>query len=125
MKDGEICGDDAEKNMNNPDEVRNFPEGKVAVVNVGGLTFGLATFDLGWKRSESVDPIVTTESSQVLHNAYQLSRRMHVITSDGTKQKFGPGDVAVIPSGHDAWNVGNESAVVLDISGMADYAKQV
>jgi hypothetical protein len=42
---------------------------------------------------------------------------------DGSEQEFGPGDVGVIPSGHDAWVVGSEPAVVIDISGMTHYAK--
>ncbi len=41
----------------------------------------------------------------------------------GSEQEFGPGDVALIPPGHDAWVVGNEPVVVMDISGMVDYAK--
>jgi hypothetical protein len=28
----------------------------------------------------------------------------------------------LIPSGHDAWVVGNEPVVVVDFQGMADYA---
>jgi hypothetical protein len=27
---------------------------------------------------------------------------------DGTEEEFGPGDTAVIPSGHNSWVVGNE-----------------
>jgi len=42
---------------------------------------------------------------------------------DGTEQEFGPGDVGVVPSGHDAWVVGDEPVVVIDISGMKEYAK--
>jgi len=34
-----------------------------------------------------------------------------------------PGDVAAIPPGHDAWVVGDEPVVVIDISGMKEYAK--
>jgi len=33
------------------------------------------------------------------------------------------GDVGVVPSGHDAWVVGDEPVVVIDISGMKQYAK--
>ena len=43
---------------------------------------------------------------------------------DGAKDEFGPGDVSQIPPGHDAWVVGNEPCVVIDISGMAEYAKK-
>ena len=42
---------------------------------------------------------------------------------DGVEAKFGPGDVSVLPPGHDAWVVGREPVVVLDITGMAEYAK--
>jgi hypothetical protein len=33
-----------------------------------------------------------------------------------------PGDVSLLPSGHDAWVVGDEPAVVVDFQGMIDYA---
>jgi class 3 adenylate cyclase len=37
--------------------------------------------------------------------------------ADGKVQEFSPNDVMDIPPGHDAWVVGDERAVVLDISG--------
>ena len=42
---------------------------------------------------------------------------------DGTTVEFVSGDVANIPAGHDAWVVGNEPVVIIDITGMAEYAK--
>ena len=36
--------------------------------------------------------------------------------------EFGPGEVSLLPPGHDAWVVGNEPVVVIHISGMANYA---
>ena len=112
------------KNINSPDEVRNFPKGKVHLVKLEGVTFGLATFQPGWKWSESVKPMVKTQSCQVLHTGYQISGKMHVRMDDGTEMEFGPGDICAIHPGHDAWVVGNEPAVVLDITGMSDYAKK-
>lgn len=111
------------KSVGKPDETRNFPKGKVDLVKVEGVMFGLGTFEPGWKWSESVKPIAKTESCQVLHTGYQMSGRMHVRMDDGTEDEFGPGDIAVIPPGHDAWTVGDEPAVVLDITGMVNYAK--
>ena len=35
-----------------------------------------------------------------------------------------PGDVSLLPSGHDAWVVGEEPAVVVDFQGMIDYANR-
>jgi len=33
------------------------------------------------------------------------------------------GDVSLLPTGHDAWVVGNELVIVVDFQGMIDYAK--
>jgi hypothetical protein len=33
-----------------------------------------------------------------------------------------PGDVSLLPSGHDAWVIGDEAAVVVDFQGMIDDA---
>ena len=112
------------KSMKSPDETRNFPKGKVELVNIEGVSFGLATFEPGWKWSQSIKPIVKTESCQAPHTNYHLSGRLHVVMNDGTEYEFGPGDIGVVPPGHDAWVVGNEPVVALDITGMVDYAKK-
>jgi len=112
------------KSLNSPDETRTFPKGKVATATVGGVTFGRATFDPGWKWSEHVKPIAKTKSCEGAHTQYTISGRLHVKMDDGTEIEFGPGDGGVIASGHDAWVVGNEPVVIIDITGMADYAKQ-
>lgn len=111
------------KSMNQPDDTRNFPKGKIELVNVEDTTFGLATFEPGWKWSESVKPIAKTGSCQAPHTNYHISGRLHVIMDDGTELEFGPGDIGIVPPGHDAWTVGDEPAVILDITGMGDYAK--
>ena len=41
---------------------------------------------------------------------------------DGSEFDCRPGDVSSLPSGHDAWTVGDEPAVVVDFQGMIDYA---
>jgi hypothetical protein len=48
---------------------------------------------------------------------------MHVVMKDGSAHEFGPGDVGLIPPGHDAWVVGNEPAVVIDWGGAKNYAR--
>jgi uncharacterized cupin superfamily protein len=54
---------------------------------------------------------------------YILSGRMGVRMDDGSELEVGPGDVAIIPAGHDAWTVGEESCVAVDFTGVARYAK--
>lgn len=111
------------KSLNSPDETRSFPKGKLQLVTLGGITFGRSTFEPGWKWSESVKPIVKTKSCEAPHTMYHVSGRLRVRMDDGTEEEFGPGDVSVIPSGHDAWVVGNEPVVVIDVTGMTHYAK--
>ncbi len=105
-----------------PDETRKFDKGQVELITLGGLTFGRATFQPGWKWKTSVQPIAKTKSCEAPHLAYQISGRLHVVMDDGSEQEFGPGDLALIPPGHDAWVVGKEPVVTIDVTGMADYA---
>jgi len=44
--------------------------------------------------------------------------------NDGTAKDVGPGEISLVPTGHDAWVVGNEPVVVVDFQGMVDYARQ-
>ena len=111
------------KNLNKPDETRSFPKGKLQLIRLGNITFGRGTFEPGWKWSESLKPIVKTNSCQAPHTNVHVSGRLRVRMDDGTEQEFGPGDVSVIPPGHDAWVVGSEPVVLIDITGMGEYAK--
>jgi len=111
------------KGFDSPDETRNISKGRVEVVNLGDVQAMRATFEPGWKWSESVKPIAGTESCQVAHMGYQVSGRMAVRMDDGSEHEFGPGDAGVIPPGHDAWVVGDEPVVFIDFQGAGVYAK--
>jgi hypothetical protein len=111
------------KKLDNPDEKREFPNGKVELVTIGDVTFGRGTFYPGWKWSKSVKPIAKTDSCLAPHTQYHISGVLHVKMDDGTELEYGPGDVGVIPPGHDAWVVGNEPVVVIDFTGFTHYAE--
>jgi len=111
------------KSFLKPDEVRAFEKGKVELVTIGTITFGRATFQPGWKWSVSVKPLVNTKSCEAPHLQYHVSGCLHVVMDDGSEDVFVPGDVSLLPPGHDGWVVGDEPVVVIDITGMADYAK--
>lgn len=111
------------KSFMRPDEIREFDKGLLELVNLGGVAFGRGTFQPGWKWSTSVKPLVKTESCEAPHLQYHITGRLRVRMDDGSEQEFGPGDVSLLPPGHDAWVVGDAPVVVLDISGMVDYAK--
>lgn len=111
------------KNVSSPDETRRFGHGQIEVVTIGGGMVGRATFQPGWKWSQDVKPIAGTELCEAPHFMYQISGRMKVVMKDGREFESGPGDVAVIPPGHDAWVIGNEPVVVVDWGGATNYAR--
>lgn len=119
-----FMGDKAELKMfEKPDEVREFPKGKLELVKIGGATVGKATFQPGWKWSTSVQPLAKTASCQAPHFQYHVSGVLMVKMDDGTLLECKPGCVSSLPQGHDAWVAGNEPVVVIDFQGMIDYAK--
>lgn len=113
------------KNFGKPDEVREFPKGRLELVKIGGATIGRATFEPGWRWATSVQPIAKTKSCEAAHFQYHVSGVLKIRMDDGTEFEARPGDVSLLPSGHDAWVVGNEPAVVVDFQGMVDYAKSM
>jgi hypothetical protein len=111
------------KNFSSPDETRTFGHGRVDVLNIGGGTVGRLTLEPGWRWSEDVKPIAGTQWCEAPHFQYQVSGRLHVVMEDGTEFDLGPGDVSALPSGHDAWVVGEEPVVLVDWYGASNYAR--
>ena len=111
------------KNFASADEVRQFPQGRVELVNIGGAAVGRAVFEPGWRWSTSVQPLAGTTSCEAPHFQYHVSGVLRIRMDDGTEFDCKAGDVSLLPSGHDAWVVGDEPAVVVDFQGMLDYAR--
>jgi hypothetical protein len=53
-----------------------------------------------------------------------ISGRLKVMMDDGSEEKFGPADTAIVPPGHNAWVVGNERYISIDFTGLMEYAKK-
>lgn len=112
------------RSFGEPDEVREFPMGRLELVKIGGATVGRAIFEPGWRWATSVQPLAQTKSCEAPHFQYHVAGVLKVVMDDGTELECRPGDVSLLPSGHDAWTVGDEPAVVVDFQGMLDYAMQ-
>lgn len=112
-------------NFSKADEIREFPKGRLELLTIGGATIGRGIFEPGWRWSTSVQPLVHTHSCEAPHFQYHVSGILRVKMDDGTEFDCHPGDVSILPSGHDAWTVGDEPAVVIDFQGMIDFAKHL
>ena len=104
------------KSLDTPDETRQFEQGQVQVATIKDFKVARQIFQPGWKWSEHVKPIAETESCQVHHTGYVVSGQMKIVMDDRSEMDLAPGDAYVIEPGHDAWIVGEEPFVGVDVS---------
>ncbi len=112
------------KTFTQPDETREFPRGRAEILKVAGGEVGRLVFQPGWRWSNDVKPLAKTASCQAPHFQYHVSGRLAILMDDGTELIAGPGDVTSLPSGHDAWVVGDDPVVVVDWFGASSFAKR-
>ena len=106
-------------------DVRRFPHGHIAVVEMDDHVVGQMTYEPGWRWSVDIKPIAGGESCQFHHLGFTVSGRLRVQMPDGTELETGPNEVFEFPPGHDAWVVGDEPWVGIDFEAMRTYGKQL
>ena len=111
------------RSFQTPDETRAFPNGRAEIVKIGDAEVGRLVFEPGWRWSKDVKPIANTHTCEAPHFQYHVSGRLAIRMDDGTEFEAGPGDITSLPSGHDAWVVGNEPVVTVDWFGASNYAR--
>jgi hypothetical protein len=111
------------RSFDKADEVREFANGRAEILNVGDAEIGRLVLQPGWRWSNDVKPIAKTESCEAPHFQYHVSGQIAILMDDGNEFIAGPGDVTSLPSGHDAWVVGDEPVVLVDWFGASTYAK--
>ena len=116
--------DTEHKSFESPDETRDFPNGRAEILSIGGGEVGRMVFEPGWRWSNDVKPIANTDSCEAPHFQYHVAGQLAILMDDGTEMIAGPGDITSLPSGHDAWVVGDEPVVVVDWYGASNYARQ-
>jgi hypothetical protein len=98
-------------------EVRNFDHAKIELVNIVEGTVARFVLQKGWKWSNDLKPVVKPEWCGAPHLQDVISGRYRVKMPDGTEFDIGPGDVASVPPGHDAWVLGEEPTVGIEFVG--------
>jgi len=93
------------------------------ILKIGDGDVGRFVFEPGWRWSNDVKPIAGTHSCEAPHFQYHVSGQLAIRMDDGTEFVAGPGEITSLPSGHDAWVVGDEPVVVIDWYAASNYAK--
>jgi hypothetical protein len=107
-----------------PDEVREFPHGRLEILKIGGGEVGRLVLERGWRWSNDVKPLAGTNSCEAPHFSYQVSGRLGWQTDNGEEFETTAGEIAYVTSGHDAWVIGDEPVEVIDWNGATHYAEQ-
>jgi quercetin dioxygenase-like cupin family protein len=112
------------KRFETPDEVRHMEKGTFALVRIGGMTIGRATYEPGWQWSKHVGPSRGQRLCSVEHVGLVLSGTATAAFEDGTVQELTAGTLFYIPpTPHDSWVVGEEPYVSLHFLGADHYAR--
>jgi hypothetical protein len=106
-----------------PAETREFPHGRLDLVDIGGTQIGRLTLRPGWRWSDDVKPVAGTDWCEAPHFQYHVAGRLRIRAKEGQEFDATAGQVTALPSGHDAWVVGDEPVVVVDWWGASNYAK--
>jgi class 3 adenylate cyclase len=97
-----------------PDEVRMFPHGSGQILKLDESVVGRATYEPGWRWTTDMAAVAGTATCQLHHLGYSISGLMHVVTDEGHELEILPESIYEIPSGRDAWVVGDEPWVTLE-----------
>ena len=73
-----------QRSFDEPDEVREFPNGRAEILKVGGAEIGRLVLQPGWRWSNDVKPIAGTESCEAPHFQYHVSGQLGIRMDDGT-----------------------------------------
>lgn len=104
------------KNFEAPDRTREVPKGRLDLVDLDGATGTRVRYEPGFRWSECVGAPAGKDICAARHFGYVLAGRLRLRMADGTEAEVGPGDVFVVPPGHDGWVVGDEAFVAVDFS---------
>jgi len=104
------------KKFDNPDNSLSFPKVKVETVSLGEFELSRMIFEPGWRWSDSLPEFIGTDTCQADHPVWMIVSGKFAVQmdDDGKTVEFGPGDLGMIPPGHDAWVIGDEPVVGID-----------
>ena len=88
-----------------------LPLGRFESVKLADSIIGRATYQPGWKWSEHVGAALGQRSCLVEHVGLVLAGHNRITMDDGRVIDVGPGDLFMVPPGHDSEVIGDEPYV--------------
>jgi class 3 adenylate cyclase len=95
------------------DDVREVPNGRLEIYDLGDLRFGRSILEPGWRWSTSIKPISRTEWCEYHHIGLCVAGSCRVTMREGSELVIAAGQFYEIPPFHDAEVVGNEPYVTM------------
>ncbi len=97
------------------EEFGALPKSTYERVELGGAEVYRLTFEPGWQWAEHAGAFMGADMCPVPHVLLTVSGRLAVKMDDGSTAEVGEGECIVIPPGHDAWTVGDDPYVCIDL----------
>lgn len=116
MLEGDLPDGIQKKSLSVPDEIQISDLGQTRQVVIGNTIIRRRALKPGW--SEDVTEI---ESFAKPYIQVQLTGKTCIRMNDGTVEEFRPGDVGLIPPGHNNCITGNKIATILEIAQQEQY----
>jgi hypothetical protein len=80
-------------------------------------------YPAGFRWSTHMQPVIATDRCMHVHVGFLARGRVHVEYPDGCTEMFEAPQVMAIQPGHDAWVVGDEPAVLIEVDFEGDTAQ--
>jgi class 3 adenylate cyclase len=96
-----------------PDDVREVPNGRLEIYELGDIRLGRSILEPGWRWSESIKPIARIELCEDHHIGFCMSGSAQIRLRGGAELVIGPNQFYEIPPGHDSWVIGDEPWVTV------------
>ena len=115
---------DRAQELREPGRDREFPNGRAEILNIGGAEVGRLGLPARLALVERRE--ADRRHRELRGAALPVPRQRQAGDPDGRRHRDHrrPGDITSLPSGHDAWVVGDEPVVVVDWYGASNYARQ-
>ena len=99
------------------DEAKDMPNARMEAVNVLGKRVMKLTLSPDWKWSKDIKSLIGTDSCEATHTGIIIAGTIHCVCDDKSEATYTVGDAYAISPGHDAWVVGDKTAVVYEFAG--------